>query len=504
MKKLKSILIYVLSLALVVCAAVAGTVAYLTDEDSDVNVMTLGNVKIDQLEFERTDEETSGNSVVIKEFSQAKPLYPAVYANDDIFDLTSASNEATVNFNEIGKDYNASIWNPANINNEVDKFVFVENIGKSDAYVRTWFACELGNLTLDEWKTMVHLNVNASDWDWSKDWTLETVNGKNYAVNCVTYIKNNGVLEAGAMSEPSLLQVALDKNATNETVESFGGVYNIYVLSQAIQTKGFEDDTTYSRAAFRALEEGFGTDIPWTEMKTIGVLSTYEEFKDIRTVHGEYVIGNDVNLDNIVYASTNGVASIDLNNKTVECLNKTQYGMGAQYGGQLVLEGDGTVNMGKGFMTNKDNANITINGGTYIMNQTGTLNSMKHNSVAQNNSSIVINDGTFITENVDTAIFFATSNSVIEVNGGFFNAPNDSTPDYFSMGTNKTNVNRIIFKGGTFVNWNPMEDRMMYTGEWPSNGYEAFSGPWMLVWDGYKVVSETQSNGDVWYSVVPE
>ena len=49
MKKLKSILIYVVSLALVVCAAVAGTVAYLTDEDSDVNVMTLGNVKIKQL-----------------------------------------------------------------------------------------------------------------------------------------------------------------------------------------------------------------------------------------------------------------------------------------------------------------------------------------------------------------------------------------------------------------------------------------------------------------------
>ena len=44
---------------------------------------------------------------------------------------------------------------------------------------------------------------------------------------------------------------------------------------------------------------------------------------------------------------------------------------------------------------------------------------------------------------------------------------------------------------------------MCYTGQWPGS-YDAFQGPWMLVWDGYKVVSETQTNGDVWYSVLPE
>ena len=84
----------------------------------------------------------------------------------------------------------------------------------------------------------------------------------------------------------------------------------------------------------------------------------------------------------------------------------------------------------------------------------------------------------------------------------FFKNTVDSTPDLFSMGTNKGNTNRIVITGGTFVNWNPLEDRMCYTGEWPAEGESAFSGPWMLIPGNYKVVSETQSNGEVWYTVV--
>ena len=71
------------------------------------------------------------------------------------------------------------------------------------------------------------------------------------------------------------------------------------------------------------------------------------------------------------------------------------------------------------------------------------------------------------------------------------------------MGTNKNNTNRIVITGGTFVNWNPLNDRMCYTGQWPANGEAAFGGPWMLIPGGYTVISETQANGDVWYTVVP-
>ena len=55
---------------LVVAIAIGGTVAYLTSEDSDVNVMTMGNVKIVQNEYEWND---AGDALV--EFTQAKPLH---------------------------------------------------------------------------------------------------------------------------------------------------------------------------------------------------------------------------------------------------------------------------------------------------------------------------------------------------------------------------------------------------------------------------------------------
>ncbi|MBR3905599.1 MAG: SipW-dependent-type signal peptide-containing protein, partial [Clostridia bacterium] len=42
----KSTLIMILSLVLAVALGVGGTLAYLTDDDGDVNVMTVGNVQI--------------------------------------------------------------------------------------------------------------------------------------------------------------------------------------------------------------------------------------------------------------------------------------------------------------------------------------------------------------------------------------------------------------------------------------------------------------------------
>ena len=52
MKKFIALLLTVVLTATVVISA---TVAYLQDEDSDVNVMTLGNVKIEQIEQERDE-----------------------------------------------------------------------------------------------------------------------------------------------------------------------------------------------------------------------------------------------------------------------------------------------------------------------------------------------------------------------------------------------------------------------------------------------------------------
>ena len=111
--------------------------------------------------------------------------------------------------------------------------VFVKNKGDYDAYVRSVFAFEAGNYkTLDEFRKMVHLNLNNSDFTWTWVDTPVTIGESTYFIATATY---NKVLAPGALTEISLSQIALDKTATNEDVEAFGETYQILVKSQGIQ-----------------------------------------------------------------------------------------------------------------------------------------------------------------------------------------------------------------------------------------------------------------------------
>jgi predicted ribosomally synthesized peptide with SipW-like signal peptide len=258
---MKKVIAWLLVLALTAAVSIGATLAYLTDTDEDVNVMTLGKVKIDQLEYERVDDEKTDKDATVQEFHDNKPLYPAV--TDKNFDYTPGT--SYVDWEQIGKDgCTSDIWDPAKINNEVDKMVFVKNKGDYDAYVRTVFAFEAGKYTtLDQFKQMVHLNLNTTDytWEWVKtpigipneDGSATT----NYFIATATY---NKVLAPGALTEISLSQIALDKTATNENVEAFGDTYQVLVKSQGIQADGFELPDV-------ALKEGFGSvgvdSIPW-------------------------------------------------------------------------------------------------------------------------------------------------------------------------------------------------------------------------------------------------
>ena len=254
---MKKVIAWLLVLALTAAVSIGATLAYLTDTDEDVNVMTLGKVKIDQLEYERVDDEKTDKDATVQEFHDNKPLYPAVTENG--FDYTKPG-ATYVDWAQIGKDgYTSDIWDPAKINNELDKMVFVKNKGDYDAYVRSVFAFEAGNYaTVAEFEKMVHLNRNTTDWTW--EWmqdTPVTIGGSTYFVATATY---NKVLAPGALTEISLSQIALDKTATNEDVEAFGETYQVLVKSQGIQADGFDN-------AADALEEGFGkiaTDnLPW-------------------------------------------------------------------------------------------------------------------------------------------------------------------------------------------------------------------------------------------------
>ena len=277
MKKLKKFLLSTLSLALVAVLSVAGTLAYLTSEDSDVNVMTMGNVKIAQHEYERatnadgsykTDTIDNQTSYVLQDFTQDKPLYPIVGdpskpGNDPEYAGWDAT---SVRMSQVDSYGGMSVFAGKNAQ---DKFVTVENTGRSDAYVRTLVAIEIGEGNPALIGTSYH-----QTWSKNEIGTIE-VDGNKYVL--IEYLYDgasgvrheNGVLPAKDTTYPSLSQVYLKSETTNEDCEALDGNGNgrldILVLSQAVQTKGFANAQT-------ALDTAFGdittTNHPWVDAKT--------------------------------------------------------------------------------------------------------------------------------------------------------------------------------------------------------------------------------------------
>jgi hypothetical protein len=149
-----------------------------------------------------------------------------------------------------------------------------------------------------------------------------------------------------------------------------------------------------------------------------------------------------INADTTINASSGG---------GILCANKLNPGEGAYNGGPYVahVAGEGIV--------------VTVNGGTY--HGGGTVFNVQM-------GTLIVNGGFFqVTPDVDTNDYRYTLNC-IDAN--------------YKNGTAK-----IIVKGGTFVNFDP------------SNNLAEGAGT-NFVADGYHVVSETQANGDIWYTVVAD
>ncbi|MBR2054227.1 MAG: SipW-dependent-type signal peptide-containing protein, partial [Clostridia bacterium] len=147
-------LILILAVVMSIALAAGSTMAYLQDTDEDVNVMTLGTVYINQLEYERVPEdghertndawvstgETDKYGYVpdeIRLFTQDKPLYPAVFADGVIkWDDRLANNRAADEHQQSWADVKGEKVTGApgsfqlfddSVKNVIDKFVFVEH-----------------------------------------------------------------------------------------------------------------------------------------------------------------------------------------------------------------------------------------------------------------------------------------------------------------------------------------------------------------------------------------
>lgn len=316
---MKKFLLTSLSLILVAAIAIGGTMAYLTDTDSDVNVMTLGNVKIAQHEYQRviengaykTDTIDNQTSYVLEAFEQGKALLPAT---DPSNHGAGTWDSTTVRMSQVDSYGGMQVFvNP----NAQDKFVTVENTGKTDAYIRTIVAIEIGSTDGSLIGTSYHQTWTENDVD-----TI-SVDGNNYMVYEYVYgggqlsdgswRHENGVLPAGDTSYPNLSQVYLKSVATNEDMEAIDGNNNgtldILVLSQAVQAEGFADAKT-------ALDTAFGeitaTNNPWADGVTVPtVVTTAAELEAALKAGENVVLANDITM--AAHITSTNVGNININ-----------------------------------------------------------------------------------------------------------------------------------------------------------------------------------------------
>jgi predicted ribosomally synthesized peptide with SipW-like signal peptide len=253
---MKKALIWCLLMILVAALSIAGALAYLTATDKEANTMTLGNVAIDILEYERKPD----SDTEVKEFGTDRILLPAVLK--DSFNYTLGADNIDWGANGVKDGYSSSIWAPNDITNEIDKMVFVKNTGDISAYVRTFFAFEAGNCTtFDQFRDTIHFNLNETDWTWEWDDGIYESGDAKYVIAKATY---NKALAKNAVTEISLSQIALDSSVTSADALAFGKEYNVRVFSQGTQSDGFNDPKV-------ALTKAFGNDIPFKNFVLKGV-----------------------------------------------------------------------------------------------------------------------------------------------------------------------------------------------------------------------------------------
>ena len=202
-------------------------------------------------------------------------------------------------------------------------------------------------------------------------------------------------------------------------------------------------------------------------------------FKSITGKSGVYTLGSDIKLTGDTSADTHDfyrTTTLDLNNKTIDLDsgmgNTNFYAIGVLNEGVVTINGKGTVK-------------ATAQTGAYCVNVFGAFYSK--------GGTVIINDGTYM--GTPTAVQVEKGKAII--NGGFFDcAPSDNTGDYrYTLNcidaAYKNGQASITVMGGTFVNFNPADN--LAEGEGTN-----------FVAEGYKVISEQQADGDIWYTVVPE
>lgn len=420
-KKIEKAMTLCIAALLVITATVSGTLAYLEYDAQKEKTTAVGMVQIDQREYERVSEDSSD----LRLYTQDKALYPAVGkpVADVAFSWTS-----------VDCDGISFLYGP-DLKGEIDKFVFVENTGSRDAYIRTWFAFEQGSYAGSVLDNVIHINMNSNAWRIGTVQSGVQIDGNTYTV---LYVDHIGPLETGKTSEPSLLQVYMDSNAGNDTVAAIDGNsdgrYEILVTSQAAEIDDLD-------ALFPTYPSGTIANLP-------DYVDTFEEFKSAVEngnnieLQGDIVISETVSVPEGVSVDIDGNDFIlireegftgtmfQLEDKSTITMQNVTVDGGAEQGiaatGQLIAsDGDATIILnGDAVLQNNNGANAirftTTYAGTLVMNGAQIRNNTSPDGAVYGCNSITVNEGSIISGNHSTGYgaAFRMVRGTLTLNGG--------------------------------------------------------------------------------------
>lgn len=373
----------------------------------------------------------------------------------------------------------ASVFNTPNA---VDKFVTVENSGKSDAYVRTLIAFEMGSLSVERFGKVISSEIRADTegngkqpWKYGFDGVI-TVAGNNYYVCELVYCgakissgyrHENGVLPAGDTTYPNLCQVYMAAEATNEDVEAIdgngNGTYDILVVSQAVQTAGFDN-------AQIALDTAFGKitadNNPWVSTDAQGnrtenvpdipvVVTDGEELAAALTEGKDVILKEDVVLENSVEIPAGKDVTLNLNGNKISGSVDTPASLISNNGtltidgeGEIAISFSGAVNNGKAVCAISNRGTLTVNGGT--VKNTGVGDQIGYAIDNYNGASLTVNRGTITAAGSSyydaIRLFCGSKETTVTVNGGEISSIWAQNP---SAGKATEVKGTVIVNGGT-------------------------------------------------------
>ncbi len=259
----------------------------------------------------------------------------------------------------------------------------------------------------------------------------------------------------GGASKVITVSAHMDEAAGNEYMnKTLEGVkFTVYATQDAVESDSF--NSTYDESATYPV-------------------ANVTELKEALTNGGVVAVTKDIQTNNI---EDTAAARIVISQPTTLNLEKkiiTPDDMGKNNVNfcALIVDADTTINAGE-----NGGVDTGVNGGYGINVRKGATVTITGGYYYGGGTAVQVQEGTLI------------------INGGTFACEPFGDPYGYNFlincldGAYKNDTAKVVIQGGTFINFDP------------SNNSAEGAGT-NFVADGYKVVSETQANGDVWYTVV--